>query len=181
MDPEIQAWFGSLENAILHKQWWMLASLVLIAVVAFIRWFAPKVSGKLGTWLKTDHGAVTLVLVTSLLGGLATAFGSGTRPTLELVVTSLKVALFSALAYPPVRKFVSGWAQAFFGVKDAENATVVEETKTTTTVTTTSESKPIAKLETVSETKQVTDLPTDLDSATPAPKLEPLKDPLDAA
>lgn len=116
---QVQQYIQSIYDAVMHHQWWMLASLVLMAMTALIRWGAPKVHGKLGAWLQTDHGAITLVFTTSILGGLATAFAGGVKPTFETLQRSLVVAISAAVSYPTVRKFLT----SLFGAGNTPDGT----------------------------------------------------------
>lgn len=102
----LQSLLQSIHTAVMTQQWWIAASGILILVSHGVRWLAAKKLGKLGAWLNTDHGAMWTVIVTGLLGGLATAFGAGRRPTMAEVGVSLKVAGLSIVTYPSVKKFI---------------------------------------------------------------------------
>lgn len=112
---QIQAWLEQVHNAVMMKQWWLLASLALVAAVAGIRWVVPKVHGKLGDWLNTEHGAITLVFVTSILGAFGTALGGGVRPTWDVLWRALEVGMGSAVGYPVVKKWIAGMLPGIFG------------------------------------------------------------------
>jgi hypothetical protein len=105
----VQSWLGHVQDAVVNHQWWPLAALVLTGVVAAIRKLTPRIHGKLGAFLNSEHGALTLVIATSFAGAFATTFGAGEHPTWSMAWTAGKVALLSAISYPQVRKLIFGW------------------------------------------------------------------------
>lgn len=105
----VQSWLGHVQDAVVNHQWWPLAALALTGAVAAIRKLTPRIHGKLGAFLNSERGALLLVIVTSIAGALATAFGAGGRPTWPTVWAALKIAAVSAISYPTVRKAIQGW------------------------------------------------------------------------
>jgi hypothetical protein len=92
-------------DAIMHGQWWLAASLVLVLLVAAFKKYAP---GKLGEWARGDVGGSLLVLLGSYGGAMATgllAAGTGAlSPALAWV--ALKVAIAASGGYTLLKKLV---------------------------------------------------------------------------
>jgi len=79
-------------DAIMNKQWGLLASVVLAAVIASLRKWVPE-SSKLGTWLRTKLGAIITNFALSLSSAFATMFLAGASFSADLVFKALSVAL----------------------------------------------------------------------------------------
>lgn len=109
MDPtnNPQQFFQSLLDAIVNRQWWPLASLALIGVIALVRWLAPKLHGRLGTWLNTDRGATVLTIVLGILGAVATTIGAWKAPDLKLLLTTVFTTVFAPGTYVLVKRLIS--------------------------------------------------------------------------
>lgn len=105
VDPgNFEGFLTFLLTAAQTKQWWVLASAVLTGVVAFTRWFTPKVNGKLGAFLKTDRGGALLVLFWSAVGAVAHTFAAGKRPSAVTLLTAVVVAVGGAGGYVLIKK-----------------------------------------------------------------------------
>jgi hypothetical protein len=87
-------------DAVKSGQWWLLASLIVIALT----WAARKWGAKLVPWLKTDRGGTVLAFAVAFLGGLAHAVAAEGSPSWEMLQTSLKVALGAVGGYTGLRK-----------------------------------------------------------------------------
>lgn len=92
-------------EAVMGHQWWLAASLALVFLCAAAKKYAP---GKLGDFLRTDHGGALLVLLMSFGGAVSTgllAAGTGAM-TLALAWAALKIALGAAGGYSLIRKLI---------------------------------------------------------------------------
>lgn len=78
-------------NAIQHRQWQLVAALVVIAIVAGLRWLAPQIHDKIGAALNSDRGGTILTLLTGEAGAIATALLAGQPLTLTLLLSGLSV------------------------------------------------------------------------------------------
>lgn len=87
-------------DAVKSGQWWLLASLIVIAATFVARKWGAKVI----PWLKTDRGGTVLAFSVAFLGGLAHAVAAEGSPSWEMLQTSLKVALGAVGGYTGLRK-----------------------------------------------------------------------------
>jgi len=91
-------WYVSaLRGAIAAKAWAPLLGLVVLVVVAILRWQRVGLVGKL-PWLATRAGGWTLNVLVALLGALGPALysGAGWRDVLRCLVTAGIAALTAA-------------------------------------------------------------------------------------
>lgn len=87
-------------DAVKSGQWWLLASLIVVAITFVARKWGAKVI----PWLKTDRGGTVLAFAVAFLGGLAHAVAAEGSPSWEMLQTSLKVALGAVGGYTGLRK-----------------------------------------------------------------------------
>lgn len=108
LNPENLAEFAQLVlDAVASKNYLLLASLGVIAVVYVLRRFA---GGKF-PWLRTDRGGALLVLLTSIAGGFANAFLAGSPLSWGLVLSAVTTGLAAAGGYSIIKKLVFGDAE----------------------------------------------------------------------
>jgi len=91
-------WYVSaLRGAIAAKAWAPLLGIVVLVVVALLRWQRVGLVGKL-PWLATRSGGWALNIVVALLGALGPALysGVGWREVLRCLVTAVWAALGAA-------------------------------------------------------------------------------------
>lgn len=88
--------FGALAkliwDAVMNKQWGLVASLAILLAVAALRKFVPETT-KVGAWLRTKLGGIVTNFAITLSGAFATAFMSGHTFSADLVFKALSVAL----------------------------------------------------------------------------------------
>lgn len=101
-----QTFFQSVLDAVTNKQWWPLASLLIIGFVSASRYFMAKMKGRLGAWLNTDRGGVMLNLIWTMLGAAATTIGAWKAPNMKLLFSSLIVAIGSAGGFNMIKKLM---------------------------------------------------------------------------
>jgi len=78
-------------DAVMNKQWGLLASVVIAALIAGLRKWVPE-STKVGAWLRTKLGAIVTNFALSLASAFATAFAAGASFSADLVFKALSVA-----------------------------------------------------------------------------------------
>lgn len=79
-------------DAVMNKQWGLLVSVVMAAVVASLRKWVPERT-KFGVWLRTKLGAIITNFALSLATAFATMFLAGQPFSADLVFKALSVAL----------------------------------------------------------------------------------------
>lgn len=84
-----------LWDAIMNKQWGLVASLGVMFAVAALRKWVPATT-KVGAWLKSKLGGIITNFTLALSGAFATAFMSGHTITGPLVIKAIGVALGAA-------------------------------------------------------------------------------------
>lgn len=94
-------------NAVMQKQWGLLASLATLITVASLRKYVPEKT-KVGAWFRTRLGGIVMAFVTTASGAFATAFLAGAPFSLDMVLKVLSVTLAAS----------GGWA-IFKNVRDA--------------------------------------------------------------
>jgi len=93
-------------DAIMHSQWWVAASLVLVLLVAGFKRYA---TGKASEFAHSDVGGSTLIL----LGAFGSAFATGLMATgtgafsFAVAKTALKVAIGAAGGYSLLKKLLA--------------------------------------------------------------------------
>ena len=85
-----------LLNAFQSRNWTMVAALLLIGVVALIRYAAPKLHGATGAWLNSNRGGSTLVLVCGILGAIGTALFGGAHISAQLILSGVLVGVMAS-------------------------------------------------------------------------------------
>lgn len=99
-------------DAIMAKQWGLVASLAVLLTVAGLRKWLPEKS-KVGAWVRTRIGGILSNFVLTLAGAFATMFLAGQVFSADMVFKALTVSLTAS----------GGWA-VFKNIRDA-----VEEAK----------------------------------------------------
>jgi hypothetical protein len=102
IDADPVGWARGLYDAVRTGAWPMAAGLALIGVV----WAGRRWGGALLPWLKTDRGGVALVLATSTLGALGTAWAAGAAPDGKAALAALQVGLLAIGGYTGLRKLI---------------------------------------------------------------------------
>jgi MFS family permease len=90
-DENIDGFAQLLWDAIMNKQWGLVASLVIMLAVAALRKWVPETT-KVGAWFRSKVGGIVLNLSFTTAGAFATAFLSGHAITGPLVLKVLTVA-----------------------------------------------------------------------------------------
>jgi len=103
---DVSSYAKLLLDAYHGKHWILLLALVLGVVVATARWVAPKVHGKLGTFLNSDRGAAILVLVGGLAGSVVTS-AMGGKISLDTLVNGVVTSLTAAGGYTLLKRIIS--------------------------------------------------------------------------
>lgn len=81
-----------LVDAVMLKQWGIVASLALTAIVAGLRKWTPEASA-FGKWMRTKLGALITNFALALGTGFVTLFVAGEHLSLALVVKALTIAV----------------------------------------------------------------------------------------
>jgi hypothetical protein len=79
-------------NAVMTKQWGLLASLLVLLIVAALRKYVPEKT-KVGMWLRTRPGGIVTNVLVSLAGAFSTLFLSGAQFSADMVLKALSIAL----------------------------------------------------------------------------------------
>lgn len=98
-----QDYANQILDAAMHRQWALLAALLLVGGVAALRWIAPKLHDRFGAFLNTQRGGAILALLGGAAGAVSTALVAGKAMSMQLVVASFSVGLMA----------IGGW-NAFF-------------------------------------------------------------------
>jgi hypothetical protein len=88
----IEAMAQLIWDAIMNKQWGVVASLGVMFIIAALRKWVPSTT-KVGAWFKTKLGAIITNFVLALSGALATALLSGHAISAPLIIKAIGVAL----------------------------------------------------------------------------------------
>lgn len=91
---DLPDWFDNVYEAVHMHQYYGLASLLLFGLLYGVKTLSKRApaTSKLGLFLQSDRGSMLLLLLTSLIGGAATAIGKGAKIDGPLVWTALKTA-----------------------------------------------------------------------------------------
>lgn len=81
-----------LMDALVHKQWGIVVSLVITVAIAMLRKFTPEES-KFGLWMRSKLGALILNFGFTLGSAFVTLFLAGGSISLELILKAVTVAL----------------------------------------------------------------------------------------
>lgn len=117
-------------DAVVARDWWLLASAAVLAVVFALRTWGgrlPLVGPRLAPWLAHPVVSWALPILSSSLAALVTALVSG-QPIGAGLLAALKVAGFAVMAYVGVRKVAEAQrlgAEAAAGVTDKAAAVAV--------------------------------------------------------
>lgn len=92
-DPtDVQAMAKLVLDAVMNKQWGLLASLAVLITVSSLRKYVPEHT-KVGLWFRTKLGGIISAFAVSLSGAFATLFLAGGVFSLDMVLKALSVAL----------------------------------------------------------------------------------------
>lgn len=103
-DTGIQQIALSILDAIQHKNWGALVSLLVIAIVFGLRYFADKLPGKASEWLNHPVVAWALPSIISTAGALATSLLAGTGFSLPLLISAVSKGLMANALYVGAKK-----------------------------------------------------------------------------
>jgi hypothetical protein len=112
-----QDFANQILDAATHRQWALLAALLLVGGVAAVRWIAPKLHDKIGAFLNTQRGGALLALIGGAAGAVATSLIAGKALNLQLVIGSFSVSFMA----------IGGW-NAFYDLffpKDGKPVTAM--------------------------------------------------------
>lgn len=79
-------------DAVINKQWGLLAALLVTVTVASLRKFVPETT-KVGTWLRSKLGGIITNFVLSLSGAFSAMLMSGAPFSVDLVFKAVSIAL----------------------------------------------------------------------------------------
>ena len=82
-------------NAILQKNYWMVAGVALSLLTLALR---SKI-GFIGKIFKGDRGGIALVVLLAIFGGLAHALMAGEKPGVESLAATVKAFMTAVTAY----------------------------------------------------------------------------------
>lgn len=107
------AFFNTVKNAIANKQWGLVAAIVVVGLVAFVRWgakkgavaWAGKWAGKACAFLTTDRGGILLTLITGVATSLASVFVGGVV-TVQTVFDGVMLGITAAGGYVAIKKLI---------------------------------------------------------------------------
>ncbi len=103
MDLDLLALASQLYAAVTSGNWYLVASLALVACVfAARKLLAPKVP-----FLASDAGGVLLAFAGALGGALASAFAAGEAPSWALALVAAKVAFVAMGGYAALKKLAA--------------------------------------------------------------------------
>lgn len=91
--------FKSTYDAAKSGQWWMLVSMIVMALVWGARKWAKKIA-----WFKTDRGGACLAMGIGILGGMAHGILAEGAPTLGMLTESIKVTVGAMGGYVAIKK-----------------------------------------------------------------------------
>jgi hypothetical protein len=94
----------TLMDAILHKQWPLTVALVVIALVAGIRWLAPQVHDKIGAAVTSDRGGAILALIVGEATVIARSLAAGQPLTLALLLSGLSTGALGVGVYTAAKR-----------------------------------------------------------------------------
>lgn len=103
-DMGVQQIALSILDAIQHKNWGALISLVIIALVFLVRYLGDKMPDKVGAFLNHPVVAWALPSVVSTAGALATSFLAGTGFSLPLLISAVSKGLMANALYVGAKK-----------------------------------------------------------------------------
>jgi hypothetical protein len=101
----VQDYANQILDAAMHRQWALLAALLLVGSVAALRWITPKLHDKFGAFLNTQRGGALLALVGGAAGALSTSLIAGQALNAQLLVAGFGTGLMA----------IGGW-NAFFDI-----------------------------------------------------------------
>lgn len=111
LDGNPDGFLKSVVDAVMNKNWGLVASLVMLATVFVLRkeklWITKKVP-----WFNTDRGGTAFALGIGILGTLGASLGAGAKFTPELVTKAVSIAvggigiftIVTRLLWPPDKK-----------------------------------------------------------------------------
>jgi len=110
---DVPDWFDQVYEAIHMHQYYGLASLLLFGFVFGIKALSKKFppDSKAGKFFASDRGMMLTLLLTSLLGGFATAIGKGVKIDGPLIWTAVKAAGGATFIFSLVFKLLFPKAQ----------------------------------------------------------------------
>ena len=100
-----EAFIQTVFDAVMNKNWMWAGALALIAAVWFIRKFGAKKIPFLGT----DHGGAVLVMVTSILGAVATTLGAGKSINVGVLRQAVMIGFMGAGGWTWVKKMTAAF------------------------------------------------------------------------
>lgn len=100
-----------LLDAVMNKQWGIVASLSVTAIVAGLRKWVPEAT-TLGKWFRTKLGGIIVNLVVTLGLAFLTLFAAGGTFSADLVLKALSVALGASGGWSIVKNITEAVAEA---------------------------------------------------------------------
>jgi hypothetical protein len=101
---DIQAFLKTAYDAVMHRDYRLLAATILIGFVAVARKYGARVPGKVGAFVASDRGGAVLALGLALIGGAANALLAAQPLSLAMVGSAMYVAVLAAGGYALVKK-----------------------------------------------------------------------------
>ena len=96
--------FQAVLDAVTKKNWWVLASMAVVALTWVTRVVVPKLHNSLGAWLGTDRGGAVLALFYAITGAAATTMAAWKKPDLNLLLNTVFVAVGAIGGFSLIKK-----------------------------------------------------------------------------
>ncbi len=126
INPEnFEAFFRLVYDAVTSKNYALIASLAVVAVVYLVR----RYGGTKFPVLKTNRGGAVLALVTSVAGAAATAFLGGVPFGAAVLLKALGVGFMAAGGFSVVKKIVFGDPEQVKAEAKAEGQAAADASK----------------------------------------------------
>lgn len=100
-DVDASAWIRALYDAVVGKQWGVVAGVVLIGIVYPLRLWGPRI-------FKTQFGGLVLAMLVSLAGTMGITLAVGAPVTLSVVISALSTAATAAGLWEWIKAHVPG-------------------------------------------------------------------------
>jgi hypothetical protein len=101
---DIEAFLKTAYDAVMHRDYRLLAATLLIGIVALARKYGARVPGKVGAFVASDRGGAVLALALAIIGGAANALLAAQPLSLAMVGSAIYVAVLAAGGYALVKK-----------------------------------------------------------------------------
>lgn len=97
-DVNLTSLATTLYNAIVHKQWWILAAAAVLGIVYLMRKYGGLIHGKVGAFLQNPIVSWLLPVLVACVGEILTALLAG-KPITDGLEAAFKIAATAVFAY----------------------------------------------------------------------------------